>query len=160
MATVTVLQPKSTPKTSPRKRRVTKAAIIRRHAPAAGLGSVILVLLYLSLSHLAHGVVIVTGCEAWEGMAMAVGLDLLIVGLECAMVATAGTKAYRPVARFANPALVVAFMWSAGLNAFAFSAASAALYMVITAAALGATIPGLIYAGTRAWAALAISARA
>jgi hypothetical protein len=142
------------------RRRVTKAAIIRRHAPAAGLGAVILVLLYLSLSHLAHGVQIVTGCEAWEGMAMAVGLDLLIVGLECAMVATAGTKAYKPVARFANPALVVAFMWSAGLNAFAFSAASAALWMAVTAASLGASIPALIYAGTRAWAALAISARA
>ncbi len=159
MATVTVLQPKSTPKASPRKRRVTKAAIIRRHAPAVGLGAVLLVLLYLSLSHLAHGVQIVTGCEAWEGMAMAIGLDLLIVGLECAMVATAGTKAYKPVARFANPALIVAFTWSAGLNAFAFSAASGALWMAITAASLGASIPALIYAGTRAWAALAISAR-
>jgi hypothetical protein len=116
MANTNVLQLRSTPKTSPRKRHVTRAAIIRRHAPAAGLGAVILVLLYLSLSHLARGVVIVTGCEAWEGMAMAIGLDLLIVGLECAMVATAGTKAYRPVARFANPALVVAFMWSAGRN--------------------------------------------
>ena len=160
MANTNVLQLRSSPKTSPRKRHVTKAAIIRRHAPAAGLGAVILVLLYLSLSHLARGVVIVTGCEAWEGLAMAIGLDLLIVGLECAMVATAGTKAYKPVARFANPALVVAFMWSAGLNAFAFSAASAALWMAVTAASLGASIPALIYAGTRAWAALAISARA
>jgi hypothetical protein len=31
--------------------------------------------------------------------------------------------------------------------------------MVITAAALGASIPALFYAGTRAWAALAINAR-
>jgi hypothetical protein len=64
---------------------------------------------------------------------MAIGLDLLIVALECAMVATAGTKAYKPVARFPNPALVAAFVWSAGLNAFAFSAARVALYMAITA---------------------------
>jgi hypothetical protein len=84
---------------------------------------------------------------------------LLIVALECAMVATAGTKAYKPVARFANPALAVAFLWSAGLNAFAFSAASSAMWMTVVAASLGASIPALIYAGTRAWAAMAISAR-
>jgi hypothetical protein len=65
MATVTILQPKSAPKASPCKRRITKAAWLRRHAPAA----VILVLLYLSLSHLAHGVSIVTDArrgKAWQ----------------------------------------------------------------------------------------------
>jgi hypothetical protein len=59
---------------------------------------------------------------------------------ECAMVVTAGTKAYKPVARFANPALIVAFLWSAGLNAFAFSAASSVLWMTVVAATLGASI--------------------
>ena len=103
-------------------RRASKAAIVRRHAPAAGLGLVILVLLYLSLNHLARGIAVVTLCQDWEGLAMAVGLDLLIVALEVAMVVTAGTKAARPVARFANPALITAFAWSAGLNGFAFSA--------------------------------------
>jgi hypothetical protein len=93
-------------------RRASKAAIFRRHAPAGGLGFVILVLLYLSLNHLARGVQIVTLCQAWEGLAMAIGLDLLIVGLKVAMVVTAGTKAARPVARFANPALLTAFAWS------------------------------------------------
>ena len=39
-------------------------------------------LLYLSFNHLARGVQIVTLCQAWEGLAMAIGLDLLIVGLE------------------------------------------------------------------------------
>jgi hypothetical protein len=152
MAIATVLPIRPATKASPRKRRVTRAAIIRRHAPAAGLGAVILVLIGLSLSHLAHGVSIVTGCADWEAYAMAIGLDLLIVGLEVAMVVTAGTKAHKPVARFANPALIAAFTWSAGLNAFAFSAASAALWMAVTAASLGASIPALIYAGTRAWA--------
>jgi len=140
-------------------RRTAKAAIFRRHAPAAGLGLVILVLLYLSLNHLARGVQIVTLCERWEGIAMAIGLDLLIVGLEVAMVVTAGTKAARPVARFANPALVGAFLWSAGLNAFAFTADTSVLWMTITAASLGASIPALIYAGTRTWAALTIETR-
>jgi hypothetical protein len=79
--------------------------------------------------------------------------------LECAMVVTAGTRAYKPVARFANPALIVAFLWSAGLNAFAFSAASSVLWMTVVAASLGASIPALIYAGTRSWAALTIESR-
>jgi hypothetical protein len=82
----------------------------------------------------------------------AIGLDLLIVALEVAMVSTVGTKAYKPVARFANPALRVAFLWSAALNAFAFSSTSTVLWMALTAASLGASIPGLIYAGTCAWA--------
>ena len=90
---------------------------------------------------------------------MAIGLDLLIVALEVSMVTTVGTKAHKQVCRFANPALIAAFTWSAGLNAFAFSATSAVLWMTVTAASLGASIPALIYAGTRAWAALAINAR-
>jgi hypothetical protein len=80
-------------------RRPAWPAILCRHAPAAGLGGVILVLLYLSLNHLARGIAVVTLCAEWEGLAMAVGLDLLIVALELAMVVTAGTKAARPVAR-------------------------------------------------------------
>jgi hypothetical protein len=36
---------------------------LRRHAPAAGLGAVILVPPGPSFSHLAHGVQIVIGCE-------------------------------------------------------------------------------------------------
>jgi hypothetical protein len=161
MADANVVQLKPTQKPGRKSRRAPKAALLRRHAPAVGLGAVLVVLLYLSLNHLAHGVRIVTGCEPWEATAMAIGLDLLIVGLECAMVVTAGTRTYKPVARFANPALIVAFLWSAGLiiNAFAFSAASAVLWMTVVAASLGASIPALIYAGTRSWAALTIESR-
>jgi hypothetical protein len=120
---------------------------------------VILVLLYLSLNHLARGVQIVTLCEHWEGIAMAIGLDLLIVGLEVAMVTTAGTKACKPVARFANPALITAFAWSAGLNGFAFSANQEAVTWKAVAALLGVSIPVLIYLGTRSWAAMTIETR-
>jgi hypothetical protein len=134
-------------------------AIVRKHAPAAFLGLVVVVLLYLSLNHLAHGIAVVTLCQDWEGMAMAIGLDLHIVGLEVAMVVTAGTKAQKPVARFANPALLTAFAWSAGLNAFAFSAGQDAVVMKAVAAVLGLSIPVLIYLGTRAWAALTIESR-
>jgi hypothetical protein len=151
----------STPLRPPRQpnRRAGRAAILRRHAPAAGLGFVILVLLYLSLNHLARGIAVVTLCAAWEGTAMAIGLDLLIVGLEVAMVVTAGTKAARPVARFANPALITAFAWSAGLNAFAFCASQDVMTWKAVAAALGLSIPVLIYLATRSWAALTIESR-
>jgi hypothetical protein len=140
-------------------RRASKAAIFRRHAPAGGLGIVILVLLYLSLNHLAHGIQVVTLCDGWEGLCMAVGLDLLIVALEIALVVTAGTKAARPVARFANPALITAFAWSAGLNGFAFSANQDVVAWKAVAAVLGVSIPILIYLGTRTWAALTVENR-
>ena len=156
MANAQLVQLRSNTKPARKARRASHS--LRRHAPA-GLGAVILVLPGLSFGHLAHGVQIVTGCEMWEGTAMAIGLDLLIVGLEIAMVSTAGTKADRAVARFTNPALFLAFTWSAGLNAFAFSWASATMWMLVTAAALGFSTPPLIYAGTKTWAALAISAR-
>jgi hypothetical protein len=90
---------------------------------------------------------------------MAVGLDLLIVSLEIAMVVTIGTKSSKPVAKFANPAVIVAFAWSAGLNGLRFSAGSGSLPMAIAAAALGVSIPALIFAGTRSWAAMAMSSR-
>jgi hypothetical protein len=112
MATVLPLKPATTKAETRKGRRPARTSAVRRRAPAAGRGGVILVLIALSLSHLAHGVRIVTGCEAWEAMAMVV---------------TAGTRAYKPVAKFANPALIVAFAWSAGLNAFAFSASTAAI---------------------------------
>jgi hypothetical protein len=153
------LKPAAPKRAASEARRPSRASALRRHAPAAGLGAVIVVLLGLSLNHLAAGVSIITGCPPREALAMAVGLDLLIVGLEVAMVSTAGTRAYKPVARFANPALIVAFLWSAGLNGFAFSAASTVLWMTITAASLGATIPALIFAGVRSWAALTIESR-
>jgi hypothetical protein len=160
MATPNLVQLKPAQKPATRKpRRASKAAVVRKHAPAAGLGLVILVLLYLSLNHLARGIMVVTLCDGWEGYAMAVGLDLLIVGLEVAMVVTAGTKAQRPVARFANPALLTAFAWSGGLNGFAFSANQDAIAWKAVAAVLGISIPTLIYLGTRTWAALTIKSR-
>jgi hypothetical protein len=157
------LSPSSTKPAKTRKSRHTsKLASVRKALPAAGLGAVLIVLLYLSLNHLARGITIVTGTEPWEGTAMAIGLDLLIVALEIAMVSTLGTKAHKAVAKFANPALIAAFAWSAGLNALAFgSGAPPSWYswMTVAGAALGASIPALIYASTRSWSAMTISHR-
>lgn len=158
-----VALPSSTPKTS-RKPRKTPAILrlAKQYGPAASLGSVISVLLGLSLTHLSHGIQIVTGASAGEGTSMAIGIDCLIVSLEVAMVVTAGTRSHKAVAQFANPALFAAFGWSSALNALAFGSGapdSAYHWMMVTGAALGASIPALIYAGTRAWAALAINSK-
>ena len=67
---------------------------------------------------------IITGCEPWQAAAMAIGLDLLIV---------AGTRAYKLVARFANPALTVALLWPQRL---AFLAATTVLWMAVVAPSL------------------------
>jgi hypothetical protein len=81
------IQLKTTAKTSTARPRARACEANGMHGDGScGLGAVILVLLYLSLSHLARGITIVTGCEMWEGTAMAIGLDLLIVALEVAMV--------------------------------------------------------------------------
>ena len=50
-----------------RPRGASKAALLRRQAPAAGMGLVILVLLYLSLNHLARGIAVVALCQDWRG---------------------------------------------------------------------------------------------
>src|SRR5258706_7036958 len=160
--TNTVPLPQPKPATRRARKTSTAARVAKQYGPAAGLGSVISVLLGLSLTHLAHGITIVTGCSPWEGTAMAIGLDLLIVSLEVGRVTTAGTKSHKAVAKFANPALIAAFGWSSALNALAFGSGapdSTYHWMMVTGAALGASIPALIYAGTRAWAALAINSK-
>jgi hypothetical protein len=67
--------------------------------------AVALVLLGLSLSHLASGVAIVTGSDGRDGWLMGVGIDLSFVALKLApLVAPAATRP--AVARYASPAIV------------------------------------------------------
>jgi hypothetical protein len=139
-------------------RRASKA--LRRQAGAAlGLGAVAVTLTALSLSHLAHGIEIVTGCQPWEGWAMAVGIDLGFVALELSQLAVAD-KLRRQVFRFARPAILGTLVGSAGMNAFAFGAQAVNKYMMAAGIALGVAIPALIYALTRVGAALATDCHA
>src|SRR6266478_9690157 len=107
MASQNVIHLKSTTKTSHqvrRSQRVTRS--IRRQAGTAiGVGAVAVTLTTLSLSHLAHGIEIVTGCQSWEGWAMAIGIDLGFVALELSQLAI-GDKLRKQVARFARPAIL------------------------------------------------------
>ncbi len=161
MATVTVLQPKSTPKTPRQLRRTTRAtrSLRRQAATAVGIGLVAVTLTTLSLSHLAHGIGIVTHAEVWEAWAMAVGIDLGFVALELSQLAI-GDKVRRQVSRFARPAIWGTLAGSAAMNAFAFAAQASGYCMLAAAVTLGIAIPGLVYALTRVGAALYIDCHA
>jgi hypothetical protein len=155
MANTNVVHLKSTTKTSHqvrRSQRVTRS--IRRQAgTAVGVGAVAVTLTALSLSHLAHGITIVTGAEAWEAWAMAIGIDLGFVALELSQLAV-NDKLRRQVSRFARPAIVGTLLGSAGMNSFAFAAQTVNPWMLAAAIALGIAIPALVYSLTRVGAAL------
>ena len=127
---------------------------------AVAIGGVAVTLTALSLSHLAHGITIVTGASWWEAWAMAIGIDLGFVALELGQLATVTDKMRRQVSRFARPAIVGTLAGSAAMNAFAFAAQAASPWMIAAAVTLGVAIPALIYALTRVGAALYIDCHA
>ncbi|MEP9350554.1 hypothetical protein [Xanthobacter sp. KR7-225] len=132
------------------------ARLRRQHGAAAGTAAVTLVLVALSLSHLAHGIGLVTGAGAWERWAMAIGIDLGFVALEMSQLCAATEAVRRSVARYAAPAIVGTLAISAGLNALAFAAAAPAGTLAVYAAAgLGIVVPAMIYALSRITFALA-----
>jgi len=147
------------PKAPSRKDRRAAKALRRQAGTALGVGVVAVTLTALSLSHLAHGIEIVTGCPPWEGWAMAGGIDLGFVALELSQLAVTD-KLRRKVTRFARPAILGTLAGSAGMNAFAFGAQAVNQYMMAAGIALGVAIPALIYALTRVGAALATDCHA
>ena len=147
------------PKVPSRKDRRALKALRRQAGTALGVGVVAVTLTALSLSHLAHGIEIVTGCQPWEGWTMAVGIDLGFVALELSQLAV-NDKVRRQVSRLARPAILGTLAGSAGMNAFAFAAQAVNQYMMAAGIALGVAIPALIYALTRVGAALATDCHA
>jgi len=115
---------------------------------AAGIGVVASTLTALSLTHLAHGISIVTSAPAWESWAMAIGIDLGFVALEGAQLTSTSEKLRREVIKYTKPAIIGTLTGSAVMNAFAFSAQTSG-WMTGAAIVLGLAIPALIYALTR-----------
>jgi len=68
----------------------------------------------LSLSHLSHGIEIVTGAQSWESWAMAVGIDLGFVALELAQIATVAERVRKQIGKYARPAILGTLVGSAG----------------------------------------------
>jgi hypothetical protein len=135
-------QPKRAP--SPGNRR----AMQRQTWAAAAVCTVAVVLTALSLSHLAHGVRLVTGCPDWEAWALAAGVDLGLVACEISMLAAATDKVRREIGAYAKAAIVGTLIASAVMNALAFSAQSTG-WLVWPAVGLGIAIPGMVYALSR-----------
>jgi hypothetical protein len=133
-------------------------AMQRQAATAVGIGAVAVTLTALSLSHLAHGIELVTHTADWEAWAMAVGIDLGFVALELSQLAAVSDHVRRQVSRFARPAIIGTLTGPAAMNAFAAQAPGE--WMTAAAITLGVAIPALIYALTRVGAGLWIDCHA
>jgi uncharacterized protein YjeT (DUF2065 family) len=153
-ASIHTLKPAAPKRAAHHATRRAHKALRRQAGTAVGVGAVAVTLTALSLSHLAHGIEIVTHCQSWEGWSMAIGIDLGFVALELSQLAI-GDKLRKPVARFARPAILGTLAGSAAMNAFAFAAQADGYVMMAAAITLGVAIPTLVYALTRVGAALA-----
>lgn len=155
MTNVTKLTTKTLPKKTTKKEPTINYRLRRQHYAAGAAGAVTLVLVGLSLSHLAHGIGIVTGSGFEERWAMAIGIDLGFIVLEMSQLCAATEAVRRQVARYATPAIVGTLGISAALNALAFAAAAPAGLAQYAAGGLGVVIPALIYCLSRITFALA-----
>lgn len=149
-ATAKVLKlPKtSVGKDKPKKIKIQNAAIKRQAMAATAIGAIGLVLTTLSLKHLSHGVEIVTGVDAWESWAMAIGIDLSFIALEVAQLCCSTETLRKEIEKWTKPSIVGTMIGSAAMNAFAFGMAANGLW-IIPAVTLGLAIPTLIYILTR-----------
>lgn len=131
------------------RRRKQAVRISRSQALAAGsVGTVALVLTALSLTHLSHGIEMVTHSPVWESWAMAFGIDAGFVAIELAMLCPMSDKTARAIKSYATWAIGGTLVGSAALNALAFGA-QAEGYMLYPAVIFGLAVPALIYAMTR-----------
>ncbi len=147
---------KAAPKNSlaPSGRRVqhTNRALRRQATAAATNGVVGLGLMMLTLTHSAHGTMIVTGCDTWEAWAMSAGIDLAYVTLKLTLL-TASDRVRRQVGSIAEWAIVGTLIGSAAMNIFAFTSGATSIYAMVAGALMGAAIPELLYVVTQVGAA-------
>jgi hypothetical protein len=143
----------------PKSKRVVRA-LRRQVYSAVGVGSIAVTLTALSLTHLAHGIEIVTSAPAWESYAMAIGIDLGFITAEFSQLLATNEKLRKQIARFTGPAIMGTLVGSAAMNAFAFASKAVGWPMIAAAVVLGVAIPALIYALTRIGAALYIDCHA
>lgn len=130
-----------------------KTAARRQACTGVAIGVVASALTGLSLSHLAHGVELVTHAPAWEAWAMAVGIDLGFVALELSQLACSA-KVSKQVSKFAKPAILGTLTGSALMNALAFAGQADTTVMQVLGVVIGVAIPSLVYALTRVGAAI------
>jgi hypothetical protein len=109
------------------------------------LGGVAAVLTGLSLSHLAHGIEVITHPEfSWESYAMAVGIDLGMIVTEIASL-TAGERV-RAQTRWYSAGMIAGTLGlSAAMNAFGFASQADTLPFQAAGVVFGLAVPAAIY---------------
>ena len=134
-----------------------KRAIKASRYQAVSAGAVItvgLVLTALSLTHLSHGIELVTHAPAWEAWLMAIGIDLGFIALEMTQLVKAKESTIRAIRKYVQPSITGTLIGSAVMNAFAFGVLATG-YMMVPAVAFGLAIPLLIFAmfkvGAKMW---------
>lgn len=131
------------------RRRKQAVRLSRQQAlSASAAGVVALVLTALSLTHLSHGIEMVTHSPTWESWAMAFGIDAGFVVIEFCLLCPMSDKTARAIKTWAAWAIGGTLVGSAALNALAFGA-QAEGYMLYPAVMFGLAVPALIYAMTR-----------
>lgn len=126
----------------------------RQRGAAYSIAAVAVVLMGLSLSHLASGVQTLTHGDDWHAWAMAVGIDAGFIGLELGQLCVTTETMRKVVAKWAEPTIIGTLIVSAIMNAYAFASASDNFMVACAAIALGISIPALIYVLTRVSVAL------
>jgi hypothetical protein len=97
----------------------------------------------LSLQHLAVGVMAITGCGWWEGILLAVGIDLGLVVTECAAIVASPAVA-KSIRLYVWAMITSTLALSAGLNSWAFAQHSQGL-MVYASCAFGFFVPLMVF---------------
>jgi hypothetical protein len=109
------------------------------------LGGVAAVLTGLSLSHLAHGIEVITHpVYSWEPWAMGVGVDVGMIATEVASL-TAGERVRRETRWYSVAMIAGTLVLSACMNAFAFSSQASTLPFQIAGVVFGIAVPSAIY---------------
>jgi hypothetical protein len=121
---------------------------------AIGGAVVIAVLLFLSLTHLAEGIQLVTRCAHWQAVSVAVGVDAGLIFAEAALL-VACAKAYAAIRRYAWAMVIGTLVVSAALNALAF-AHEATGWMFWASIGFGVFIPAAVFVCTKIAAGLVV----
>jgi hypothetical protein len=163
-ATVTALKPaRSKPKTPtptapPNRSAAWKRKMRRQRVTSYATASVALVLMGLSLSHLAAGVGALTHSDPGHAWSMAVGIDLGFIALEISQLCATSESIRAKIMQWAGPTIIGTLMVSAAMNAYAFASVATGWPVVLSACTLGVSIPMLIYVLTRVSVALWVDA--
>jgi len=116
---------------------------------AAMLGGVAAVIMGLSLSHLAHGIELITAPSyAWEPWAMGVGIDCGLVATEISTL-TASEKVRRETRRYSIAMITGTLVLSAAMNAYGFASQASTLPFQVAGVVFGIAVPAMVWTLTR-----------